>query len=188
MLYETLNPAQKQFRLIQLRSRNQTANCPAAEPFDYPPVECILYKTSMNQKPVYQALSYTWGRGYETLPIKINEEEVLVTRNLRIALENIREEDKDVVLWIDAICINQTDTTEKNVQVSQMKDIYANARQTIVWLGPATDYSDIFLAELSRVGEHAVERGVLDMMIKMANTKDTKLCETLEQSVKEHMS
>jgi hypothetical protein len=188
MLHEPLDPAQKQFRLIRLRSRKRTADQPVNKLFEYPPVECNLYRTSIGQKPVYQALSYTWGPEHDTLPITINGEEVLVTRNLRVALENVREEDEDVVLWVDAICINQRDTAEKGVQVSQMKDIFTNARQTIVWLGPATEYSDIIIAELSRIGEDLVQRRVRDMMFDMAATKDTKLCETLEQSVKENMA
>jgi hypothetical protein len=69
-----------------------------------------------------------------------------------------------------------------------MKNIYANAWQTIVWLGPATSYTGSSLSALSRTGEYTIERGAYDMMIKMANTEDTELCETLERSVKEHMS
>jgi hypothetical protein len=38
-------------------------------------------------------------------------------------------------LWIDAICINQSDDVEKSEQVVNMKEIYENACQVIVWLG-----------------------------------------------------
>jgi len=131
MLHEPLDPERRQFRLLQLRSRAQTATPPATDLLDYPPIECDLYVSSPDKKPVYHALSYTWGRADDTVPVQINRQDVLVTRNLRIALENIREEEHDVVLWIDAICINQGDATEKSIQVSQMRDIYANAESTI---------------------------------------------------------
>lgn len=38
-------------------------------------------------------------------------------------------------LWIDAICINQATTLEKNHQVSMMGMIYSQAECVIVWLG-----------------------------------------------------
>jgi hypothetical protein len=41
--------------------------------------------------------------------------------------------------WMDAICINQDDNSERTHQVRQMKDIYQAASRTLVWLGPGTD-------------------------------------------------
>jgi hypothetical protein len=42
------------------------------------------------------------------------------------------------IFWIDAICINQADEVEKEQQVKKMYEIYKNARQVVVWLGPTT--------------------------------------------------
>jgi hypothetical protein len=38
-------------------------------------------------------------------------------------------------MWIDAICINQADTEERNWQVSLMSSIYTRAIRVIAWLG-----------------------------------------------------
>lgn len=38
-------------------------------------------------------------------------------------------------LWIDALCIHQNNTDEKNHQVRQMGMIYENAAKVLVWLG-----------------------------------------------------
>ncbi|KAF9888067.1 hypothetical protein FE257_009332 [Aspergillus nanangensis] len=38
--------------------------------------------------------------------------------------------------WIDQVCINQVDTHERNVHVSMMDEVYANACFTVTWLGP----------------------------------------------------
>jgi hypothetical protein len=38
-------------------------------------------------------------------------------------------------LWIDAICIDQENGSEKNHQVQQMGRIYSSAAETIAWLG-----------------------------------------------------
>ena len=39
------------------------------------------------------------------------------------------------VLWVDALCINQDDTKEKEVQVSLMSDIYSKTNRGLLWLG-----------------------------------------------------
>jgi hypothetical protein len=39
------------------------------------------------------------------------------------------------VLWVDAICICQADTKERNIQVSRMADIYRSAERVISWSG-----------------------------------------------------
>ncbi|TVY50871.1 Heterokaryon incompatibility protein 6,OR allele [Lachnellula cervina] len=38
-------------------------------------------------------------------------------------------------VWIDALCVNQADTTERNHQVRLMAQIYRNAEEVLVWLG-----------------------------------------------------
>lgn len=50
--------------------------------------------------------------------------------------------DLDLLLWVDAICINQLDDTEKSWQVAQMADLYSNAEQTLIFLGLQTERSD----------------------------------------------
>ncbi len=40
-----------------------------------------------------------------------------------------------LTFWIDAICINQRDTSEKSQQVSRMKDIYSGSMWVWIWLG-----------------------------------------------------
>ncbi|EGX95782.1 ankyrin and HET domain protein [Cordyceps militaris CM01] len=38
-------------------------------------------------------------------------------------------------IWIDAICVNQNDVLERNIQVSMMTQIYGQAQSVIIWLG-----------------------------------------------------
>ncbi|KAI1472890.1 heterokaryon incompatibility protein-domain-containing protein [Daldinia caldariorum] len=38
-------------------------------------------------------------------------------------------------IWIDALCINQNDNSEKSLQVKAMNKIYANAHTVKIWLG-----------------------------------------------------
>jgi hypothetical protein len=84
-------------------------------------------------------LSYAWGKGYiENKAIILNGCKFNVSATLDNALQHIRQHRKSLAvdhLWIDAICINQSDTPEKSEQVVHMKEIYENACQVIVWLG-----------------------------------------------------
>lgn len=60
-----------------------------------------------------------------------------VTRNLFEALAYLRYPGSDRTLWIDAICINQLDSDEKEIQIQRMYQVYGNARAVIPWIGIA---------------------------------------------------
>ncbi|KAM3422116.1 hypothetical protein BST61_g2487 [Cercospora zeina] len=110
----------------------------------------------------WEALSYTWGE--ESQPRcdmfvdSDNETTTLEVReNLHTALQQLRDTDVDRRLWIDAICMDQSDTEqskmEKAWQIPIMHDIYRAAASTIIWLGDAHEDSDIamnFLKDLGR--------------------------------------
>lgn len=58
-----------------------------------------------------------------------------MTRNLANALLYLRYREAPRILWIDAICVNQTDLAERGSQVSHTAEIYKGAARVIVWLG-----------------------------------------------------
>lgn len=43
-------------------------------------------------------------------------------------------------LWVDALCVNQSDEIERAQQVLRMRSIYTTASKVIIWLGPAEPY------------------------------------------------
>jgi hypothetical protein len=45
-------------------------------------------------------------------------------------------------LWIDALCIDQSDAQERTHQVGIMSEIFGRANQVVSWLGPAYDNSE----------------------------------------------
>lgn len=110
------------------------------------PITCRLVTVSLADKPFYDALSYSWdGQPFERIlhvqdGIDDIPQQLLITPNCDDAIRELSRAGP-LRIWIDAICINQRDTLEKNVQVSMMKDIYANAAIVRVWLGPASDDS-----------------------------------------------
>ena len=85
----------------------------------------------------YDAISYTWG-AVETMHATIcNNTRLLITHNLAMALEQLQHPTQFRYLWVDAVCIDQYDDTEKSHQVANMLSIYESAAQVIVWLGAA---------------------------------------------------
>jgi hypothetical protein len=65
--------------------------------------------TLPSQDLVYDAISYAWGVEMSSEPIYIGINTMRVTKNLYGALCRLPEHDEPRVLWIDAICINQSD-------------------------------------------------------------------------------
>ncbi|KAH8668682.1 heterokaryon incompatibility protein-domain-containing protein [Xylariales sp. PMI_506] len=85
----------------------------------------------------YVALSYCWGEERQSASVTVNQCTLSISKNLCAALKSIRQRHQGrLTIWIDALCINQTDTEEKSAQVSIMRDIYFLGTQTYVWLGP----------------------------------------------------
>ncbi|KAI9743232.1 MAG: hypothetical protein M1818_003078 [Claussenomyces sp. TS43310] len=117
------------------------------------PVFCeLIHSFNIPDPPIrYEALSYTWGTDDTVNEIKIFNRKQLgrqnngahkklwakfyVKSNLHAALRHLRLPDKKVVLWADALCINQANQTERSTQVIKMIDIYSRATNVLVWLG-----------------------------------------------------
>jgi hypothetical protein len=58
-----------------------------------------------------------------------------VTKNLAEALQCLTVTEESRFLWVDAICINQTDNSERSQQVRSMAKIYEDAKRVLSWLG-----------------------------------------------------
>lgn len=140
-VYASLQGDSREFRLLILEpSTNRHA-----------PVRCNLNLASFDDNNVkYTALSYTWGDPLSTKTILVNGATKQVTIDLEAALRHIRQPSCAMVLWIDAICINQEDLAEKNHQVEMMKEIYTGAELVIAWLGNASNDSDLAMEVLGK--------------------------------------
>jgi hypothetical protein len=65
-----------------------------------------------------------------------------ITENLEAALRQLQQSDKPITLWVDAVCIDQTNLFERSEQVRSMGRIYHQAERVIVWLGPQSPLRD----------------------------------------------
>ncbi|KAK3897376.1 heterokaryon incompatibility protein-domain-containing protein [Staphylotrichum tortipilum] len=126
-------------------------------PFDSR-VECKLFHVSLDTKkpwcwlprrwgsryggpPRYRALSYVWGHRNNQPNITVDGHDVSVTVNLEAALRRLRAHHAipggaPLVIWADAVCINQDDVVERGMQVALMGRIYKSCAEVCIWLGP----------------------------------------------------
>ncbi len=106
-------------------------------------VHAEIHTYKRDRCPEFETVSYTWGGeiGDSSLrkPIFLGSfwDALFQTQNCWEMLQQLRRrvEGGDRVLWVDAICINQEDTIEREDQVAQMRQIYQDASQVVVFLG-----------------------------------------------------
>lgn len=103
----------------------------------------------------YEALSYVWGSLENPSYVVVGEEErcIPITRNLDVAMRHLRYPDRPRVMWIDALCIDQTSPSDKNRQVEYMRYIYWSTSRVVVWLGPEADDSDHAMDLIECIGK-----------------------------------
>ncbi|KAH6706499.1 heterokaryon incompatibility protein-domain-containing protein [Leptodontidium sp. MPI-SDFR-AT-0119] len=94
-----------------------------------------LVEADIDHPPIYNALSYAWDSPQPNSFVICSGCAIPVTINCQEALKKLRKCDSGQLLFVDAICINQSSTEEKNHQVAAMGDIYTNAQKVICWIG-----------------------------------------------------
>ncbi|KAI1393338.1 HET-domain-containing protein [Hypoxylon trugodes] len=104
-------------------------------------IQCRLLVYNLYRDGIPEALSYVWGKDWSKEEILVDGKLFRVTKNLYRILHGLRRPNTTREIWIDAICINQSDSKEKAEQVRLMRDIYSKAKNTVIWLsgGQTTD-------------------------------------------------
>ena len=134
---------QSEFRLVTLAAGSFSA-----------PLSCSLQIFPLGDSIPYEALSYAWGSVELSENIQIDDGEIAITKELGKALRHLRRTDQPRTLWIDAICINQDDISERNSQVAVMTEVYRSAQRVVVWLGEEDESSDVALAFLKEMATY----------------------------------
>ena len=140
--FQPLDKALRQMRILDINPGEQNE-----------PITCVHEISSIDSQPEYEALSYTWGSATPSSSILLNGKPYEVTDSLSIALHHLRKLNAPRKLWIDALCIDQSNNEEKYHQVGMMRDIYGRASQVLVWLGPADHDSDIGMDLVTRISK-----------------------------------
>ncbi|KAI2624971.1 heterokaryon incompatibility protein-domain-containing protein, partial [Hypoxylon sp. NC1633] len=138
-------------------------------------IECQLEVRDLDTQGIDQALSYVWGSTQDLKCIWIEGRRFAVTTNLYHILTALRHEHTTQTIWIDAICINQSNNKEKAHQVRLMGEIYSKAKETIIWLGnqvtesrPMTDPANTLAPLPPNFGGHVVDQyNLVDILGKL---------------------
>lgn len=129
--YRKLDFDNYDFRVLVLKPRDNPQGT-----IDY--INCSLEHDSLiNPKP-YLALSYCWGDATDGKDLQIGGYYEQITSSLALAMLAVRRLrclNTPIRLWVDALCINQTDNEERSNQVRNMRQIYAKSSEVISWVG-----------------------------------------------------
>lgn len=101
------------------------------------PIKCKLFIRRLDEGVAYEALSYCAGDPNDCSRILLNGFPFNTFHSTFEAIKRFRHRHAIIVMWIDQICIDQTDIEERDFQVLLMRDIYKHAVRTQIWLGEA---------------------------------------------------
>ena len=119
----------------------------------------------------FEALSYCWGRPICNRYIRCNGQLLPVTTNLYDGLQRFRHKDKTRYLWVDAICINQQDQSERSHQIQSMLPIYRKARKVLVWLGEHGNHTRLALHCVALGTASEIPAGLISIISKPLCTR-----------------
>ena len=155
----------REIRLIQLTSAEHGAD-----------ISCSLVYKTLDSDTTYNALSYVWGDQSEKRRVICNGMACMITVSLFHALNQYRSTRADVLLWADALCIDQNNETEKTCQVRMMGDIYRQAQLVVVWLGLEEEHDRESYSFACRVydllGDVNVTLSVAELVAEAGKTLD----------------
>lgn len=121
--------------------------------------------------PTYDALSYRWGDVADPNLIHCNGVSFKVQHSLFRALYQIWSQDPNLLIWVDAVCIDQNNLSELSNQVKFMGTIYQRARRVIIWLGEADEFTNLAWRVLSEALSHDLSM-LNDLEVQLAHMAD----------------
>ena len=99
-------------------------------------LKCDIHSVSLDTVGLkYETLSYAWGDATITAPIIVGGYPLDITTNLSSAFRHLRSSSRPLIIWTDAICIDQSNNIEKSEQINVMSDIYKLCSRVYLWLG-----------------------------------------------------
>ena len=106
---------------------------------------------------MYSTLSYTWANSdldNEGNAIYADGSALLIQPNLAawIKTHGVLLAGQGHLFWIDQLCIDQSNISERGDQVHLMKEIYTKSSKLFVWLGPGSEESTLALETMDRAG------------------------------------
>ncbi|KAF5974206.1 beta transducin [Fusarium coicis] len=131
----------------------------------------------------YAALSYVWGDVSQNGAILLGDNAKEITASLDAALRDLRDKSRVCRIWVDALCIDQSNNVEKGVQVALMRRIYSTAHHTVIHLGKSPPGFGILFMNLraqSQTTMHGNASG-LEQLSLTADEIDGMRCDLLSK-------
>ncbi|MCJ1434866.1 hypothetical protein MMC27_004236 [Xylographa pallens] len=178
LVADELVPRRNEYKYIALASDSDEIRLLVLHSGQYEDkIECSLMTVpSTDRKLHYEALSYHWGveeptkeiwirsfkgnfqgkavkniRSFHNLAHHVKPQKFYIRPNLYAALSQLCGPKRELVLWIDALCINQDNQQEKNMQILKMAEIYSRAYNVCIWLGEGSKQSDMAIDFLPKI-------------------------------------
>ena len=124
--YRSLEGPSENFRLLSIMPAQHITG----------PVHVSISHCLIDDAPEYRALCYCWDySNFDFHDILVDGLALSVRKNLFEALLAIRDQDSEIRLWVDALCINMGNMEERSHQIVNMRRIFSNASSVWVWLG-----------------------------------------------------
>lgn len=137
--YVALPDPSKQFRLLSFQPSSTDTL-----------VRCHLETYDIADSRPYYAISYHYGDPSAVDTVLVNGQETQVNRNCWHALQQVEAQSHAGLFWVDSLCINQSDTKEKSLQVHRIAAIFSGAHEVWACFGPASGDSDFLLQRLAK--------------------------------------
>jgi hypothetical protein len=157
--YHPLDHSTDQFRLLCLKPATVTPNDASPDGL----VTGELQHHCLSKAPPFVALSYCWGAGFDQKSVLINNTIQKCGAAGEAALRRLGS-GQEMYVWIDQLCINQTDDAEKSHQVRLMLRIYVAASRVAVWMGPDGDDSGLLIPHIYKMSALIREGKFLDVV------------------------
>ena len=106
-------------------------------------LSCEISEYHLSQYPYFEAVSYSWGDDEATHILHCEGQALRITPNVGELIRQLYLWDPLRKVWIDVVCVDQADNTEKEHQVRRMHEIYLAAERVLVWLGKTENDSDL---------------------------------------------
>jgi hypothetical protein len=143
---------------------------------DDPAIRVSIHIISAEDAPTYEAVSYTWGDESIQEQIHVSHASSLsrsalassadrdglmtVRKNCADVLRQVRHFRTSKYYWIDAICIDQQNIQEKNVQVARMGAIFKQADGVLACIGMHDQFSRLIVSMFENFHSHLARANV----------------------------
>lgn len=102
------------------------------------PVRCSTEIVSLEEDSTkYDAISCEWGQAQDMHTILMDNCEIQIRNNLHSHLKALRDDNQVFTVWVDALYIDQTSSTEKTIRSSRCGMCIARPKQLMSFWTPS---------------------------------------------------